>query len=74
MSRFAHVRAVLFDLDGTLVDSATDLGAAADRMRVARGLPSLAARSITGREPAPVRGACWPLRSASIRTMPTTRP
>jgi 2-phosphoglycolate phosphatase len=42
MSRFAHVRAVLFDLDGTLVDSAPDLGAAADRMRVARGLPSLA--------------------------------
>lgn len=32
---------VLFDLDGTLVDSAPDLGAAADQMRVARGLPSL---------------------------------
>ncbi len=41
MSRFAHVRAVLFDLDGTLIDSAPDLGAAADQMRVARGLPSL---------------------------------
>lgn len=37
----ASVRAVLFDLDGTLVDSAPDLGAAADQMRVARGLPSL---------------------------------
>ena len=36
-----HVRAVLFDLDGTLIDSAPDLGAAADQMRVARGLPSL---------------------------------
>lgn len=35
------VRAVLFDLDGTLIDSAPDLGAAADRMRTARGLPSL---------------------------------
>lgn len=34
-------RAVLFDLDGTLIDSAPDLGAAADQMRVARGLPSL---------------------------------
>ena len=34
-------RAVLFDLDGTLIDSAPDLGAAADKMRVDRGLPSL---------------------------------
>jgi N-acetyl-D-muramate 6-phosphate phosphatase len=41
MRRFTGVRAVLFDLDGTLVDSAPDLGHAADRMRVARGLPSL---------------------------------
>ena len=32
--------AVLFDLDGTLIDSAPDLGAAADKMRVVRGLPS----------------------------------
>lgn len=38
---FSDVRAVLFDLDGTLIDSAPDLGAAADQMRVARGLPSL---------------------------------
>jgi N-acetyl-D-muramate 6-phosphate phosphatase len=38
---FNDVRAVLFDLDGTLIDSAPDLGAAADQMRVARGLPSL---------------------------------
>ena len=36
------VRAVLFDLDGTLIDSAPDLGAAVNRMRVARGLPALA--------------------------------
>ena len=35
------VAAVLFDLDGTLIDSAPDLGAAADQMRLARGLPSL---------------------------------
>lgn len=38
---FPGIRAVLFDLDGTLIDSAPDLGAAADRMRVARGMPSL---------------------------------
>ena len=38
---FQGVRAVLFDLDGTLIDSAPDLGAAADKMRTDRGLPSL---------------------------------
>jgi 2-phosphoglycolate phosphatase len=38
---FADVKAVLFDLDGTLIDSAPDLGAAADKMRLDRGLPSL---------------------------------
>jgi phosphoglycolate phosphatase len=38
---FEDIAAVLFDLDGTLIDSAPDLGAAADQMRVARGLPSL---------------------------------
>jgi phosphoglycolate phosphatase len=31
-------QAVLFDLDGTLIDSAPDLGAAADKMRTDRGL------------------------------------
>jgi len=41
MTRFASIDAVLFDLDGTLIDSAPDLGAAADKMRVDRGLPSL---------------------------------
>lgn len=42
MTRFAGpIAAVLFDLDGTLIDSAPDLGAAADQMRVGRGLPSL---------------------------------
>lgn len=35
------IRAVLFDLDGTLIDSAPDLAAAADKMRLDRGLPSI---------------------------------
>jgi len=35
------IDAVLFDLDGTLIDSAPDLGAAVDRMRTERGLASL---------------------------------
>ena len=38
---FEQIDAVLFDLDGTLIDSAPDLGAAADKMRTDRGLPSL---------------------------------
>lgn len=38
---FSNVRAVLFDLDGTLIDSAPDLSAAADKMRTDRGMPSL---------------------------------
>jgi phosphoglycolate phosphatase len=39
--RFTGIEAVLFDLDGTLIDSAPDLGAAADKMRTDRGLPAL---------------------------------
>lgn len=38
---FKNIQAVLFDLDGTLIDSAPDLGAAVDKMRTDRGLPSL---------------------------------
>ena len=38
---WGNIHAVLFDLDGTLIDSAPDLGAAADKMRVDRGLSSL---------------------------------
>ena len=35
------LQAVLFDLDGTLIDSAPDLGAAANKVRQGRGLPAL---------------------------------
>lgn len=41
MRTFDHIECVLFDLDGTLIDSAPDLGAAADQMRVQRGLASM---------------------------------
>ena len=34
-------QALLFDLDGTLIDSAPDLAGAGNEMRVARGLPEL---------------------------------
>lgn len=36
------IQAVLFDLDGTLIDSAPDLVGAGNDMRLARGLPPLA--------------------------------
>ncbi|MDQ5898885.1 MAG: N-acetyl-D-muramate 6-phosphate phosphatase, partial [Pseudomonadota bacterium] len=49
MSRSVH--AVLFDLDGTLIDSALDLGGAGNDLRERRGLPPLpleAFRPLTG--------------------------
>jgi phosphoglycolate phosphatase len=46
-----RVHAVLFDLDGTLIDSAPDLGGAGNDLRERRGLPALpltAFRPMTG--------------------------
>lgn len=40
-SRLAGLRAVLFDFDGTLADTAGDLGAAVNRLRAARGMDPL---------------------------------
>jgi N-acetyl-D-muramate 6-phosphate phosphatase len=37
----SNLQAVLFDLDGTLLDSAPDLGFAANRLRIERGLAEL---------------------------------
>ena len=50
------VEAVLFDLDGTLIDSAPDLGAAADQMRVERGMTSLPIESYRHMAGAGARG------------------
>ena len=40
------MRAVLFDFDGTFADTAPDLAAAVNRMRVARGLAPLDAKTV----------------------------
>lgn len=57
----SSVRAVLFDLDGTLVDSAPDLALAAERMRATRGLPAL---PVAGYRPHASAGARGMLRIA----------
>lgn len=53
---FTQIHCVLFDLDGTLIDSAPDLGMAADEMRVARGLSSLPLSSYRASAGAGARG------------------
>lgn len=56
MPRFQGLQAVLFDLDGTLLDSAPDLGAAAEGLRRARGLPALPLQAYRAHAGAGARG------------------
>lgn len=53
MPRFA---AVLFDLDGTLADTAPDLGYALNCQRVARGMPELPIESVRAHASSGARG------------------
>ena len=53
---FRSIRVVLFDLDGTLIDSAPDMGAATNRMREDRGLPALPLESYRHRAGSGARG------------------
>ncbi len=50
------IKAVLFDLDGTLADTAPDLGHALNRQRSARGLPGLPPEPIRSVASAGARG------------------
>jgi 2-phosphoglycolate phosphatase len=43
-----HPRGIVFDLDGTLIDSRRDIATAVNRMRAERGLPPLAVAEVAG--------------------------
>lgn len=53
---WSRTQAVLFDLDGTLIDSAPDLGRAANNLRIARGLSELPLDSYRAMAGAGARG------------------
>ncbi len=52
----ARIRGVLFDLDGTLADTAPDLGGALNRLRVEQGLSELPAETLRPHTSAGARG------------------
>jgi len=55
--RWPHApQAVLFDLDGTLADTAGDLGGALNRLRVHRGMPAMALDKLRPHASAGARG------------------
>ena len=54
--RALPVDAVLFDLDGTLADTAGDLAGALNRLRRDRGLPPVPVRSLRPHASAGARG------------------
>jgi len=63
-------RAVLFDLDGTLLDSAPDMLATANEMRAARGLPPLALeqlRPVVSKGARAMLGVAFPEWDAALR-------
>ncbi len=59
-------KAVLFDLDGTLTDSAPQLSASANALRTARGLPALSCAALREAAGKGARGLIW----ASMRVAP----
>jgi N-acetyl-D-muramate 6-phosphate phosphatase len=56
MTRFRHLKAVLFDLDGTLIDSAPDMGAATNTLRERRGMAPLPLSEYRSRAGSGARG------------------